>query len=54
MSAHLVETSEEDSYLAVAQHIATLLNNGQVSDHVLLGRCSMPDLITASLLLHHG
>lgn len=29
MSAHLVETSEEDSYLAVAQHFATLLNNGQ-------------------------
>ena len=31
MSAHLVETSEEDSFLAVARFIGDLLNEGQVS-----------------------
>lgn len=31
MSVHLVETSEEDSYLAVTRHVADLLNEGQVS-----------------------
>jgi hypothetical protein len=31
MSAHLVETSEEDSFLAVARYIGDLLNEGQVS-----------------------
>lgn len=29
MSVHLVETSEEDSYLAVTRHVADLLNEGQ-------------------------
>ena len=31
MSVHLVETSEEDSYLAVTRHVADLLNEGEVS-----------------------
>lgn len=31
MAVHLIETSEEDSYLAVARHISDLLNEGQVS-----------------------
>ncbi|KAL0032757.1 hypothetical protein WJX79_008396 [Trebouxia sp. C0005] len=29
MAVHLIETSEEDSYLAVARHISDLLNEGQ-------------------------
>ena len=29
----LVETSEEDSFLAVVRHIADLLNEGQVRKH---------------------
>ena len=31
MSLHLVETSEEDSFLAVARYIGDLLADGQVS-----------------------
>ena len=31
MAVHLIETSEEDSYLAVARHISDLLNEGEVS-----------------------
>ena len=30
MAVHLIETSEEDSYLAVARHISDLLNEGEV------------------------
>ena len=30
MTIHLVETYEEDSYIAVAKHIASLLDEGQV------------------------
>ena len=33
MTSLLVETSEEDSFLAVAKHIGDLLNEGQVSRH---------------------
>lgn len=36
MAVHLIETSEEDSYLAVARHISDLLNEGQVSRRCLL------------------
>lgn len=36
MAVHLIETSEEDSYLAVARHISDLLNEGQVSRRYLL------------------
>ncbi len=35
MAVHLIETSEEDSYLAVARHISDLLNEGQVSRRCL-------------------
>ena len=31
MAVHLIETSEEDSYLAVARHVSDLLNEGEVS-----------------------
>ena len=31
MAVHLIETSEEDSYLAVARYISDLLNEGEVS-----------------------
>ena len=39
MAVHLIETSEEDSYLAVARHVSDLLNEGQVSRRYL---CCVP------------
>lgn len=48
MSAHLVETSEEDSYLAVTRHVADLLNEGQVS------RRLAPPINSGGFHLHHN
>ena len=36
MSVQLVETYEEDSYAAVAQFVADLLNDGEVGCHMQL------------------
>ncbi len=49
MAVHLIETSEEDSYLAVARHISDLLNEGQVSRRCLLASSSVSPSCSAPL-----
>lgn len=39
MSATLVETAEEDSYVVVVQYVADLLNEGQVTASALGQAC---------------
>jgi len=49
MAVHLIETSEEDSYLAVARYISDLLNEGQVSRRCLLASSSVSPSCSAPL-----
>ncbi len=51
MAVHLIETSEEDSYLAVARHISDLLNEGQVSRRHL---CCVPVVLSQAKLPRSG
>ena len=57
MSVHLVETSEEDSYLAVTRHVADLLNEGEVSRRLVQPdrqACFSPcDLVCGGRCMHY-
>lgn len=57
MAVHLIETSEEDSYLAVARHISDLLNEGQVSRrpalHHLYAFCHIQAIKLAVLCVYY-